>query len=452
MAAKPLMTWDPKYCRWYKRYKKARYLISCRELEMPPTKAESLAAANEWWLAKKKEVDGQRATPTPATIKTLQMEYDWYEYSGDPQAKVAAERLIEAQREYAKTGNIPDHIELDLKMRHSNNTHTTHTWSERQRLLEQSRQGTVGDHIKDQVKDFLAGKEAEVHAGEIKPATLGSLRHCLKPFVDWMGGKSLSHFTEVTLDAYRKQLLDQIAKKKISRKTAADRMNALKQFIKDRWRLRRVEMPRNFDEVGITVGHKEPKPYDLAQVKSILAATSAQPRVRLYTLLCLNCGMTQIDIANLKQSEIEDGRIIRKRTKEEDEANTPTIEYKLWGETWELLRTHRSKDKVLALLSQRGTPLYQETIKDGKVIKTDCIRLAWRRFRKKKFEGQDGVTLKKLRKTGATLLSDNKDYHACRYLYLGHAPSSIADKHYSPPPQKTFDEAMAWLGEQLGVK
>ena len=281
MAAKPLMTWDPKYWRWYKRYRKVRYLISCRELKVPQTKAESLAAANEWWLTKKKEVDGQRATPIPDTIKTLQMEYDWYEYTGDPSSQGRSRTPDRAQREYARTGNIPDHIELDLEMRHSNNPHTTHTWSERQRILERSRQGTVGDRIKDQVKDFLAGKEAEVHAGEIKPATLGSLRHCLKPFEDWMGGKSLSHFTEATLDAYRKQMLDQIAKKKISRKTAADRMNALKQFIKDRWRLRRVEMPRNFDEVGITVGHKEPKPYDLPQVKGILAATSAQPRLRL---------------------------------------------------------------------------------------------------------------------------------------------------------------------------
>jgi integrase len=452
MAVKPLMTWDPKYARWYKRYRKVRYLISCRELKVPPTKAESVAAANEWWLVKKREVDGQRATPVPWAIKELQMQYDWYEYTGDPYAKTAAQRLIEAQREYARTGTIPEHITLDLKMQLSNTTHSAQQWNERERILERSRQGTAGDRIKDQVKDFLAGKEAEVHAGEIKPATLESLRHCLKPFEDLMGGKSLSHVTEATLKAYRGQQLDQIAKKKISRKTGASRMNALKQFIKDRWRLRRMEMPRNFDELGIAVGHKEPKPYDLAQVKNILAAAPPHSRLRLYALLCLNCGMTQIDIASLKQSEIRDGRIVRKRTKEEDEADTPTIEYKLWGETWELLRTHRSKDKVLALLSQRGTPLYQETINDGKVIKTDCIRLAWRRFRQKKFEGQDGVTLKKLRKTGATLLSDNKEYHACRYLYLGHAPSSIADKHYTPPPQKTFDEAVEWLGKQLGVR
>ncbi len=162
--------------------------------------------------------------------------------------------------------------------------------------------------------------------------------------------------------------------------------------------------------------------------------------------------MTQINIANLKQSEINDGRITRKRTKEEDEKGTPTIQYKLWGETLDLLLKHRSKDKGLALLSQRGTPLYQETLKDGKVSKTDCIRLAWRRFRKKKFEGKDGITLKRFRKTGATLLSDNKEYQSCKFLYLGHAPSSIADKNYTPPPQKTFDEAVEWLGQQFGIK
>jgi integrase len=410
-------------------------------------------AANDWWTKKKAELDDQRAEPILRTIKMLELERDWYEYTGDQeQATARAAQLAEVQRAYAKTGRIPAEIEKEVIRRHRITTETSHRWSERERTLSRARKGNIGDHVRDQIKDFLGGKEAEVHAGEIKPATLESLRHCLAPFEAWFGNKPLTHVSEATLDGYRRHLLDLIAKKKITRKTAADRMNALKQFLRNRWRLRRVDLPRNMDKVGITVGHKEPKPYGLSEVKTILAATSAQPRLRLWTLLCLNCGMTQIDIANLKQSEIHDDRIIRKRTKEENEAGTPTIEYKLWGETWELLRTYRSKDKVRALLSQRGTPLYQETIKGGKVIKVDAIRLAWRRFRKKNFEGQDGITLKKLRKTGASLLAKHKHFAACRFLYLGHAPSSIADQHYTPPPQATFDEAIDWLGQQLGVK
>ena len=69
------------------------------------------------------------------------------------------------------------------------------------------------------------------------------------------------------------------------------------------------------------------------------------------------------------------------------------------------------------------------------------------------FEPAAKVTrLAEVNGTEATLLSDNKEYHGCKFLYLGHAPSSIADKNYTPAAQKTFDEAMEWLGKELGIK
>ena len=45
--------------RWWKQYRKTRYVVSCRELDAPETKEGSYQAANTWWLAKTAEVDGK---------------------------------------------------------------------------------------------------------------------------------------------------------------------------------------------------------------------------------------------------------------------------------------------------------------------------------------------------------------------------------------------------------
>jgi hypothetical protein len=34
--------------------------------------------------------------------------------------------------------------------------------------------------------------------------------------------------------------------------------------------------------------------------------------------------------------------------------------------------------------------------------------------------------------------------------FLGHSPRTVADRHYVVPPQELLDEAVTWLGRQLG--
>jgi hypothetical protein len=43
------MTWVASEKCWSKMYKGMRYKISTRELQTPPTMADSLMAANAWW-------------------------------------------------------------------------------------------------------------------------------------------------------------------------------------------------------------------------------------------------------------------------------------------------------------------------------------------------------------------------------------------------------------------
>ena len=67
---------------------------------------------------------------------------------------------------------------------------------------------------------------------------------------------------------------------------------------------------------------------------------AAKPRMKLYMLLMLNCGMTQKDVSDLNVLEVdwEEGRIIRKRSKTRGNGNVPEVDYRLWPETWDLLQ------------------------------------------------------------------------------------------------------------------
>ena len=65
--------------------------------------------------------------------------------------------------------------------------------------------------------------------------------------------------------------------------------------------------------------------------------------------------------------------------------------------------------------------------------------------------GRGDKPLKLLRKTAATKLGQNPTYGRFAQYFLGHAPTTMADKHYVAPSQDQFDEAVAWLGTQILV-
>ena len=62
-----LMTWVASQRRWTKMFKGLRYYISPKELGTPPTQADSLDAANEWWRNKQAEIDGYNRQPAPGS-------------------------------------------------------------------------------------------------------------------------------------------------------------------------------------------------------------------------------------------------------------------------------------------------------------------------------------------------------------------------------------------------
>jgi integrase len=170
-----------------------------------------------------------------------------------------------------------------------------------------------------------------------------------------------------------------------------------------------------------------------------LLSPSNREVVRLFVLLGLNCGMTQIDISDLRHDEIDwqTGRLSRKRSKTSDQANTPKVEYALWPETFELLTRLRSTDPTRVLVTRSGKP-WLET---GEKVK-DSIGLEFRKL-------NPTLPFKHLRKTGATMLDNHGEYGAYAQHFLGHSPSSVAASHYVKPSQTRFDAAVSWLREQL---
>ncbi|HWG41152.1 MAG TPA: hypothetical protein VN688_00080 [Gemmataceae bacterium] len=63
-----------------------------------------------------------------------------------------------------------------------------------------------------------------------------------------------------------------------------------------------------------------------------------------------------MDIANISQGavDLQKGRLVHKRIKTHEQSNVPTIEYKLWLETLDLLRKFRSSHPDLVLVSMKA--------------------------------------------------------------------------------------------------
>jgi integrase len=225
-----------------------------------------------------------------------------------------------------------------------------------------------------------------------------------------------------------------------------------------------IPIPINLDsrEFGFRVGRTRVKTFTDDEVKLLLE--NATERTQLYLLLMLNCGFTQGDVAELaiQQIDLRKKQIGHKRFKTEDENAVPVVVFPLWARTAELLEKHlnRKHDSAvnrhgdpLALVSSDGKPLLRKSYNaKGQLTKADAVRSAFNRVvRNLKNEGTtiEG-TLKHLRKTSASKLETHDVFGRYTGYFLGHAPQSVANRHYVVPDQKQFNAAVTWLGEQFG--
>jgi len=351
----------------------------------------------------------------------------------------------------------------------------------RDRLAVQARKAApTDDSLGAYVKTFLAQKEHRAKAGQITTGRVYALRLHLDHFRDWLGkDTAVNEIDGQTLTRYHAHLLEKMTIGEWSERTAGHYLTTVKSFVHWLWQTEAIPvLPRIMDGRSkfLTITKPAPKivTFTKEEIKALLA--DAPDRTKLYILLMLNCGMTQKDISDLLVSEVDwkEGRIIRKRSKTSDEENVPVVNYKLWPETFRLLQQERDTQSVDRVLSNfNGGPLWSEQItEDGKYKKNDNVKNAFDRLRTvkmieeplkarkktsaRKIERAVKVTIDKplkcLKKTSASLLRDNAKFSALEGLFLGHAPQSMSDKHYTQVPQKLLDAAVAWLGKQYTVE
>jgi integrase len=302
------------------------------------------------------------------------------------------------------------------------------------------------------IKLGLTKQQRRVAASDLSVGRFMSEKTALTHFRDWAGSQvDVATISGKTLSRYHAYLLELIASKDCAPSYARDRMMSVRTFVRWLWGQDAVEkLPKNIDsnELKITIRPKTPETLDLLEVSELLRKSSG--RTRLYILLGLNCGITQKDISDLLDVDVSwrDGTITRKRSKTHKHAGVPTVTYKLWPETLELLRDFRSGSDVV-LLNRNGNRLVEEHLtEDGEFRKTDNIKNAYERvLRKVSFSKPFTLT----RKTSATLINADNRFRGLDQLFLGHAPATIAEKHYTATSKSALDEALAFLRKTYTV-
>jgi integrase len=293
-----------------------------------------------------------------------------------------------------------------------------------------------------QVGLYLDTEAVRHRSGQLSASELDSVRRCLRYFRDWIGSETLvERLNGEAVNSYYEHLLSLSISVEYKRK----RLRFARSFIE-------YVATKGLIPIPLNLRHKRHRFKGGPQAISTMTVEefrklfeAAKGQLRLHLLLMANCGMTQVDVSDLLQSEVDwrDGRIIRKRSKTKDQPNVPTVNYKLWPTTFELLKFYREKRGPLVLLTATKQPWKSDVVRGESRSKIDYIAEAFEEL------GSE-YTLKIIRKTSASLLKTQRDYQSFDGLFLAHSPKSVAERYYSATSQSLFDEAVAWLGQRYG--
>lgn len=509
MGRKYQVSWDARNRRWLKEYRGKKYAISCRQLSelmgltVPETKDGSYQAANAWWEARKAEIDkvNQAKVRQLVPLEDLAaavigkqgplVEQEAYTLLGiDSALRADAGEEVEVIIRIDKAGNAtlwpaslgrqpPAEQVIAAAVDKIGGRVVTQLLKSpslpepmaaclppaRVQQVQDSAAGLRGETtapaertIAANCDRWLALQRAKVAAGKLAPDRADNLRVYLNHFRGFLGDTAAVESVDAqTIEAFflwcgrkvEERQKDKDGKAGWSAIYAEKIFDTSRVFIRYLWESGLIELPKNIDsrEFSFRVHAKKIETWTAEEFQAALAAATGQ--MRLHLLLMANCGFTQEDISDLLDTEVDwrAGRIIRKRSKTASCENVPTVDYKLWPRTFELLKEYRSEQERV-LLTESGRPWKRKELIEGKLKKCDSIASCYVHLRKK-LKGFN-KPLKCLRKTGATLLDSHTDHSRFSLLFLGHSPRSVKDRYYSAPDQAGFDAAIAWLGQQLG--
>ncbi len=315
-----------------------------------------------------------------------------------------------------------------------------------------------GKCVEEHVERWLKKLQAKVDAGRMTAARCANNRTCLAALKSYLGPQSdVSGINAQTLEGFYLHCLSQIAarrqdqagKQGWSVAYARDVFAVARAFVRWLWESSTIELPKNIDSRSFDFGGSGQvnKTWTVGEFQRVVGA--APGKLKLAILLMANCGMTQQDVSDLLDAEVDwtAGRITRKRSKTKGEENVPTVCYLLWPATFDLLKKYRSGSERV-LLTEAGAPYVRTRLNDkGRLVKADGFASNYAHVQRRL-----GLyrPLKQLRKLGVSQLASHKDYGRLVAYFLGHSPRTVADRHYVVPPQELLDEAVTWLGRQLG--
>lgn len=485
MPTPEYMTWVPARRRWTRMHRGKRFWVSCKALGVPETKEESVHAANAWWIAKQAELDAA-GKPVPRQPLPLEDVAGAERGSADGLAnlkRLLLDALAKDDSPARPTERGDDEIEMDAPDVERERR------SEVMGLLERLFFGdaatlppAVSEHLPparvNQIQDGVRAIRGEVaarsersvraladawislqvsmvDAGQVTAARVNNVRMALAHFAAWLGGDSPAEGIDAAkLQGFYQHCLAQVSARRKDGNAGWSLPFAKEVFAVARTWLRwlteqgTIDPPRNLAarfRFGSTV--KKIPTWTIPEVQRVIG--EAPGKLKLALLLMCNCGMTQQDVSDLRDEEVDwqRGTITRKRSKTAHVADVPTVTYCLWPLTWKLLQQYRSGSE-LVLLTESGLPYVRSEMIDGKLRKADGFTSNYAHLKRRlKFS----KPMKWLRKTASTLLDTYEPSGRLSTLFLGHAPSTMKDRHYAAPPQALFDEAVHWLGVQLGL-
>jgi integrase len=478
MARTQLMTWNAKQKRWFVKFRKRQYAVSVKVLRQSypnlvgsETEAGSCTAANQWWREKLSTLEQHpHNAQLVEGIEIRQQLASWCQLEHQDELRATILGEVDQLRQAQQRGTPLRQVEvLDNGQQLPGSAPRTHTvwrlgdlpvnplleplyldellnvWQERHQEVSKHRLwqgGKKGFTLSQAIELFLTTKESEA-----SPARVANLRLYLEHFKTWRCSEALE-FTSVELLKYRAELTDQVKADTKSSETIRSEMIGVKQFIDWCFINELIDtIPRNLRNrsLRITVPEGKKQVWTEEQIQTALKATSGE--MRLFVLLGLNCGMYSSDISALRQDDVdwEEGRITWTRVKSKV---TNQLSYKLWPETFELLKAHRTDHPILVLTTRNGTALKRSTQGNNhKEKRHDAIGLRWRRFKaSKKLDLPD---LKSLRKTSRNLLKLHPEYGQYAITFQQQSYRNVDGQYYFIPSQTQFDAALAWLRTKI---
>ena len=421
------MTWLPKQRRWRKRYKgqQAYFPLLPSETGKLDSYQRCWAACQRWMHGIDAEVIKQEEEAKQRHAKPLR---DYLEEvrAGFPDGdnRRIVEHFISAMIRDAE--GLPGHY-VDEHLRKSRQLtklllladHAEHP-SEMFFFPAGDQPSTVpvidSEPSSDLVEAFSAYKS---HKGNsVSPRRLATLKSQLRRFEEHCAGLSIEAACDgQNLLAYRQRLVES----DLAPQTQKVTLTAAIGFIKWLYEIERIDqMPRVVGSRALTIsaGQEGPRVADEDTIRGLLTLDGP---CKAFVLLGLNCGMTRADFRVLKRP---DGQYLEhRRPKTKHHSSTPTVTYKLWPETLEALpHLDGISFEITSAVSRR-------------------LNLACKK------KGLVPCEQKMLRKASATVLR-NSEHAGLVDHWLGHAASSIADRHYAAVQQASMDAACDFLREQ----